>query len=856
MNILFADNDPDFLNTRAAYLKPTDYAVLKASTPAEAEDLLRNAGIDLAILDVRLLDDDDDRDTSGLALAENPEFRHIPKIVLTGYASVESAQRVLVPGPNGIAPAINYILKEKGPDALLQAVQQAIETYAHKPMVELRQPIPSSDLVKACLQGNCIAFIGAGLSKPAGCPTWQEMVADLLRWAVLEGVVSDRLGQSYNDALRSGEVFIAAEGLIHTIYEKDADKLRLVTYLAEIFQNPTAKPTETHALLAKIPFVGVLTTNVDSLMERTFVGAKVYTPSDTEELTASLAQRRAFILKLSGDLSKPETVQITPTQHNDLVSGNQAYAQFIQKLFLARTILFLGASLDGIAANLEALQCRNSPRQHYALVSVSDAEWQAKAELLQKRYNVQVLPYRTSRTHAEVLTFVQALLAKVTQKSDTRSISGRVEPPRLKRVRLANIGPFEELDLELDPHWNALLGDNGVGKSSILRAIALALCGKDAEPYADRLIKCGQPSGRITLDLTDGSRNTTDLYRTTAGPNIKVLSQRELVGAEQWLAIGFPPLRQVDWTLLNGPQMRQTTPYTSPGDLLPLVKGAIDPRMDDFKQNIINLDYRVSKERDGRSRKLLKELFDLIGCAAVGMTLRLGSINPQTWEITVVTDDGEVPVESVSQGTQSLMGWLAMLLQRLYEVYGEARSPRKKPALVLVDEVDAHMHPAWQQSIVRSLSEFFPKVQFIATTHSPLVVTELGSNQVYVLRRDVEMNRILAYRSDEDFTGFRADQVLTSSLFGLRRSRGSAAATGLSRYSELLGKKRTPDEEHELIELQARVQAWMTAQDSPLARRVEEAIRAAMAQAELPDEITLEIRRQLAELTGSGEPQI
>lgn len=131
MRILFADNDSDFLNTRAAYLKLAGYDVLMAHTPAEAEFLLQNNHLHLAIIDVRLQDDDDERDTSGLALAENPEFRKIPKIILTGYASLEGARRALVPGSDGITPAVNYILKEKGPEAMVQAVQQAIATCVH-----------------------------------------------------------------------------------------------------------------------------------------------------------------------------------------------------------------------------------------------------------------------------------------------------------------------------------------------------------------------------------------------------------------------------------------------------------------------------------------------------------------------------------------------------------------------------------------------------------------------------------------------------------------------------------------------------------------------------------------------------
>lgn len=864
MNILFADNDLDFLNTRADYLRLAGYEVLQACTLAEAEALLRSANIVLAILDTRLQDDDDERDISGLVLAENPEFRHIPKIILTGYASHESARRALVRGPDGIAPAVDIILKYEGHEIMLQAVQQTIDTYVPKPLRELSQPIPPDDLVKTCLQGNCVAFIGAGLSKPAGCPAWREMVEDLLHWSVGEGIIDDRLALSYDDALRSNDVYVAADGIIHTIYEKDADRLRLLAHLAETLQNPSVRPTDTHRFLARLPLVGVLTTNLDSLMEQTFGTAKVYTPGDTKELAVSLAQRQAFVLKLSGDLSRPDTVQITPNQHRDLIAGDQAYAQFIQKLFFARTILFLGASLDGIIANLEAMQCRTSPRQHYALVSVSDADWQAKAELLQKRYNVQVLPYHTSRTHPEVLTFVQTLLADVTRAVGTKSIRKQIEPPRLRHLHLTNIGPFDELEIELDPHWNALLGDNGVGKSNILRAIAFVLCGEDARPYAHRLLRIGEPNGRIELGFADGSVNVAELSRASTGVDLRVLPQREVIGAEQWLAIGFPPLRHVDWRTVNGPQPTKPISFAESGDLLPLIESALDPRVSDLKQTIINLDYLASKESDKRSRSLLRDLFSVVGETAEGMKVHLQSINPRTWQIALMTDSGEVPIEAVSQGTQSLIGWISIMLQRLYDVYGDSQQPRKKPALVMVDEIDAHMHPAWQRTIAPHLMKLFPNIQFIVTTHSPLIVGGVKPDTVVRLRRD-EANpaRIVADRPGLDIRRWRADQILTSPLFDLPTTLAPEMADALQDYTALVARGNLSPKERERFQHCARLLRVRppTPLETHLAREAFEKIEAALDM-QLQD-IPLERKIKLLEeataqvqenITGSRRP--
>ena len=83
------------------------------------------------------------------------------------------------------------------------------------------------------------------------------------------------------------------------------------------------------------------------------------------------------------------------------------------------------------------------------------------------------------------------------------------------------------------------------------------------------------------------------------------------------------------------------------------------------------------------------------------------------------------------------MGWVGILLQRLYETPLTV-PPLDRYALVLIDEIDAHMHPSWQRSLVDTLKELFPNVQFIATTHSPLIVAGLEKSEIYTIRREGE----------------------------------------------------------------------------------------------------------------------
>jgi predicted nucleotide-binding protein/DNA-binding NarL/FixJ family response regulator len=127
--ILLADNDPDFLATRKEFMQQAGYVVVLASNPTEARQKLEVGGIDLAILDLRLKDDDDDRDLSGLILAKRVA-RSVPKIILTNFPTYEYVREALRPQLDGLPVAVDFLAKREGPMTLLTTVQDILETVA------------------------------------------------------------------------------------------------------------------------------------------------------------------------------------------------------------------------------------------------------------------------------------------------------------------------------------------------------------------------------------------------------------------------------------------------------------------------------------------------------------------------------------------------------------------------------------------------------------------------------------------------------------------------------------------------------------------------------------------------------
>src|SRR5712691_11290861 len=123
--ILIADNVPSDLNVRARFLETCGYEVLRASSLEEAQSLLQDRWLHLAILDIRLVNDNDEKDVSGLTLAESVAPA-VPKIILTGFPSWHGVRVALGKSNVTGAPAVDYVAKKEGLKVLAQHVESAL----------------------------------------------------------------------------------------------------------------------------------------------------------------------------------------------------------------------------------------------------------------------------------------------------------------------------------------------------------------------------------------------------------------------------------------------------------------------------------------------------------------------------------------------------------------------------------------------------------------------------------------------------------------------------------------------------------------------------------------------------------
>ncbi len=145
-----------------------------------------------------------------------------------------------------------------------------------------------------------------------------------------------------------------------------------------------------------------------------------------------------------------------------------------------------------------------------------------------------------------------------------------------------------------------------------------------------------------------------------------------------------------------------------------------------------------------------------------------------------------------------MIGWTVDLASRLFEKYPDSLDPLAEPAVVLVDEIDLHLHPAWQRQLISHLTRVFANTQFIVTAHSPLIVQGAVGANVAVLRR--EGDHVVIDNEVNSIRGWRVDQILTSDLFDLPSARPPDLDEKMTRRIELLSQPALTDADKREVE--------------------------------------------------------
>jgi predicted ATP-binding protein involved in virulence len=232
---------------------------------------------------------------------------------------------------------------------------------------------------------------------------------------------------------------------------------------------------------------------------------------------------------------------------------------------------------------------------------------------------------------------------------------------------------------------------------------------------------------------------------------------------------------------------------------------------------LVDLHYRVLADQTDESAR---RVFDL-ATEVLGKVLRGAKFKEITPNREIMFEDNGVAVtiDQLGDGHRSMTAWIGDLVRRLVDACPD--DPLGAQGIVLVDEIDIHLHPAWQRTIVEDVRELFPNLQFIVSSHSPFIAQDMRpEDKIIVFKRQGEES---VHSEDVGFVkGWRVDQILTSYLFDLKTTRDISITIAEQEYQQLLDLRATGEfttrDKKRLKELKA----WLREHQSPPGETIEE----------------------------------
>ncbi len=170
------------------------------------------------------------------------------------------------------------------------------------------------------------------------------------------------------------------------------------------------------------------------------------------------------------------------------------------------------------------------------------------------------------------------------------------------------------------------------------------------------------------------------------------------------------------------------------------------------------------------------------------------------------TPYGWVESKDLSLGYRTSMAWMVDFASRMFDLYPESENPLAEPAVVLIDEIDLHLHPKWQRELIDYLTNLFSNTQFIVTTHSPLIVQSAVARDANIIVCQRERDHVVIEQITENLKNMRVDQILTADYFNLPTARPKNIEPFLKERQKILSKaKLTKKDEKRLEELEERI---------------------------------------------------
>ena len=312
-----------------------------------------------------------------------------------------------------------------------------------------------------------------------------------------------------------------------------------------------------------------------------------------------------------------------------------------------------------------------------------------------------------------------------------------------------------------------ILGDNAAGKTALLQTIAIGLCDEASaagliKESEEGYIRRGERSAFITVELR---RSTKSKKIYSIRTEIKKIKTR--AGTYERVRKITKPTGSIPWQSIFICAYGAGRGTSGTGDIAGYSTINAVYNLFNYREGLQNPELTIRRlENDNSKVSVLEALEGIL----------LGSKSKKTIELpsSGITVDGpwgnKMPFRDLADGYKSTLLWVTDFLGWALSQKPSIRGTSEITGIVLIDELEQHLHATWQDRIVTDLRSHFPKVQFITTTHSPIVASSVGQ-----IKETVDRDNLIFLAVDEgnivvgdklpSMKGWRADQVLASKGF-------------------------------------------------------------------------------------------
>ena len=367
----------------------------------------------------------------------------------------------------------------------------------------------------------------------------------------------------------------------------------------------------------------------------------------------------------------------------------------------------------------------------------------------------------------------------------------------MSRLTLKNVRCFKNIDLEFSSAsspvpWTMVLGDNSTGKTTLLRCIAMGLCDESSaagllKESNEGIIRRKAREAEISVYLLDKEGRTFEIHTTITRRSGGKSEFEQLTQTTKPANIHFP------WGEIFVAGYGASRGSSGTGDIAGYYPINATYNLFNYGEGLQNPELVLRRTRIYRkpAYRLLEKFLNLTS-GAVTLKPKQGLHVSGNW-------GKSMPFRDLADGYKSSILWFTDLIGWIVD-YSSGRSHHDLSAtqgIVLIDELEQHLHPSWQRKIVDSLKKTLPNIQFVTTTHSELIARSVGGPQQLETVSDDQLllcffhQRSNSVKTQRIRTIERLDsvQALHSEAFSLPSVESSGVKEFMERYDSLSGRK-------------------------------------------------------------------